>query len=93
MTEITLDRVLGALIMAPPFREVYNWDYHYYRARSGAEIDLVLSGEFGLLPIEIKYDYESIQIKGFFHLSFRNREKSESVDCNSHPCAMARAAK
>ena len=35
--------------------EVYNWDYHCYRTRNGAEIDLVLSGEFGLLPIEIKY--------------------------------------
>ncbi|MFC1762405.1 ATP-binding protein [Planctomycetota bacterium] len=34
---------------------VYNWDYHYYRTRNGAEIDLVLSGDFGLLPIEIKY--------------------------------------
>lgn len=35
--------------------DVYNWDYHYYRTRNGAEIDLVLSGDFGLLPIEIKY--------------------------------------
>jgi predicted AAA+ superfamily ATPase len=35
--------------------EVYNWDYHYYRTRNGAEVDLVLSGDFGLLPIEIKY--------------------------------------
>lgn len=34
--------------------EVYNGDYHYYRTRNGEEIDLVLSGEFGLLPIEIK---------------------------------------
>ena len=35
--------------------EVYNWDTHYYRTRNGAEIDLVLVGEFGTLPIEIKY--------------------------------------
>lgn len=32
-----------------------NVDYHYYRTRSGAEIDLILEGPFGILPIEIKY--------------------------------------
>lgn len=32
-----------------------NWDYHYYRTRNGAEIDLILEGSFGVLPIEIKY--------------------------------------
>ena len=31
------------------------WDYFYYRTRNGAEIDLVLEGNFGLLPIEIKF--------------------------------------
>ena len=34
---------------------VSNWDSTYYRTRSGAEIDLILDGPFGLLPIEIKY--------------------------------------
>lgn len=34
---------------------VTNWDYHYYRTRNGAEIDLILDGAFGVLPIEIKY--------------------------------------
>jgi len=29
-------------------------DYYYYRTRNGAEIDLVLEGSFGILPIEIK---------------------------------------
>lgn len=28
---------------------------YYYRTHSGAEIDLVLEGNFGILPIEIKY--------------------------------------
>lgn len=32
-----------------------NWDYHYYRTRNGAEIDLIIEGSFGILPIEIKY--------------------------------------
>lgn len=31
------------------------FDYYYYRTTAGAEVDLVLEGEFGLLPIEIKY--------------------------------------
>jgi predicted AAA+ superfamily ATPase len=28
---------------------------YYYRTHSGAEIDLILEGKFGILPIEIKY--------------------------------------
>lgn len=31
------------------------WQPYYYRTRNGAEIDLILEGSFGLLPIEIKY--------------------------------------
>jgi len=31
------------------------YDYFYYRTSGGAEIDLILEGEFGLIPIEIKY--------------------------------------
>ena len=31
------------------------FDYYHYRTTGGAEVDLVLEGEFGLLPIEIKY--------------------------------------
>lgn len=34
---------------------VTNWQAHYYRTRNGAEIDLILTGPFGTLPIEIKY--------------------------------------
>ena len=33
---------------------VVNWDYYYFRTRNGAEIDLVLEGPFGTLPVEIK---------------------------------------
>lgn len=32
-----------------------HWTYFYYRTRSGAEIDLILQGAFGTIPIEIKY--------------------------------------
>jgi len=35
--------------------ENVNWSYHYFRTRNGAEIDLILDGPFGTLPIEIKF--------------------------------------
>lgn len=38
-----------------------NWDYRYYRTRSGAEIDLILEGTFGILPVEIKYGIKTNQ--------------------------------
>lgn len=34
---------------------ITNWDYFYFRTKHGFEIDLILEGEFGVLPIEIKY--------------------------------------
>ena len=30
------------------------WDYYYYRTKNGVEVDLILDGKFGTLPIEIK---------------------------------------
>jgi len=38
---------------------VTGWDYHYYRTRNGAEVDLVITGDFGILPIEIKYGMDT----------------------------------
>ena len=35
--------------------EIVNWNYYYFRTRNGAEIDLILEGPFGTLPIEIKF--------------------------------------
>ena len=32
-----------------------NWQYYYYRTKHGAEVDLILAGSFGVLPIEIKF--------------------------------------
>lgn len=34
---------------------VSNWKPYYFRTRGGSEIDLILEGPFGVLPIEIKY--------------------------------------
>jgi hypothetical protein len=39
---------------------ITNWSAHYYRTRGQAEIDLILDGYFGVLPIEIK---QGIQVK------------------------------
>lgn len=33
---------------------ITNWQARYYRTKHGAEVDLILEGHFGLLPIEIK---------------------------------------
>lgn len=38
-----------------------NWNYYYFRTRNGAEIDLILEGPFGLLPIEIKFGNQTTQ--------------------------------
>jgi hypothetical protein len=35
------------------------WDYYYFRTKNGAEVDLVLDGSFGTLPIEIKLDQQT----------------------------------
>lgn len=37
---------------------IRNVQASYYRTRGGAEIDLILDGSFGILPIEIKYGYK-----------------------------------
>ncbi|MFV2057895.1 MAG: ATP-binding protein [Thiohalomonadales bacterium] len=34
---------------------VTNWNINYFRTRGGAEIDLIIDGSFGLLPVEVKY--------------------------------------
>jgi predicted AAA+ superfamily ATPase len=47
--------VIEELIKGLQATTVTNWQYNYYRTRSGAEIDLILDGPFGILPIEIKY--------------------------------------
>lgn len=35
--------------------DIGRWDYYYYRTRNGSEVDLILEGSFGLLPVEIKF--------------------------------------
>ncbi|MBW1767034.1 MAG: ATP-binding protein [Deltaproteobacteria bacterium] len=35
--------------------DIVNWNHYYFRTRNGAEIDMILEGPFGTLPIEIKF--------------------------------------
>jgi uncharacterized protein len=70
---------------------ITNWQYYYFRTKNGAEIDLILEGPFGILPIEIKLGstikQQQLQtLKNFVHshdlplgLVINNSEKVELV--------------
>lgn len=47
--------VIEEIIKGIQATDITNWGYRYYRTRNGAEIDCILEGPFGILPIEIKY--------------------------------------
>lgn len=47
--------IIEEIIKGIEATKVSRWDYFYFRTRNGAEIDLILEGSFGLLPIEIKF--------------------------------------
>lgn len=47
--------VIEEIIKGMQATEETNYNCYYYRTRSGSEVDLVLHGFFGVLPIEIKY--------------------------------------
>jgi predicted AAA+ superfamily ATPase len=47
--------VIEEIIKGISASKITNWDYSFYRTKGGSEIDLILKGPFGVLPIEIKY--------------------------------------
>ena len=47
--------IIEEIIRGVQASQATQWDYSYFRTKSGSEVDLIISGEFGLLPIEIKY--------------------------------------
>lgn len=47
--------VIEELIKGLKVLMITHWQFYYYRTRGGAEIDFILEGPFGVLPIEIKY--------------------------------------
>ena len=46
--------VIEELIKGVTASKVRNFNYYHYRTKNGVEVDLVLDGKFGVLPIEIK---------------------------------------
>lgn len=47
--------VIEEIIRGVQASQAIHWEYSYHRTKSGSEVDLILNGEFGLLPIQIKY--------------------------------------
>lgn len=54
--------VIEEILKGLEAKGIVNWQPYYYRTRNGAEIDLVLEGFFGTVPIEIKYG-STVQMK------------------------------
>jgi hypothetical protein len=57
--------VINEIIKALQSLQIGGWQSYHYRTKHGAEIDLVLEGKFGCIPIEIKYgvkvDYRQLK--------------------------------
>lgn len=47
--------VIEEIIRGIQAKGIVNTDFYYYRTKHGAEIDLIISGPYGYIPIEIKY--------------------------------------
>jgi len=47
--------VIEELIKGLNSKILGRWTYSYYKTKNGSEIDFLLEGDFGLLPIEIKF--------------------------------------
>lgn len=66
---------------------VSNWNPYYYRTRAGAEIDLILEGPFGILPIEIKYSL-NIKLRQLTALTHFIEENKLPFGLLINPCEM-----
>lgn len=47
--------VIEELIKGLEAKMLTGCEYFYYRTRNGAEVDMIIEGDFGILPIEIKF--------------------------------------
>jgi len=47
--------VIEEIIKGIQATQVTHWNFNYFRTRNGAEVALILEGNFGLLPVEIKF--------------------------------------
>lgn len=50
--------IIEEIIKGVQSTKTSRWDYFYFRTKNGAEVDLILEGSFGTLPIEIKFGHE-----------------------------------
>jgi len=51
--------IIEEIIKGIQATKVTRWDYYYFRTKNGAEVDLILQGSFGILPIEIKFGHQT----------------------------------
>ena len=65
------------------------FDYYYYRTSGGAEVDLIIEGDFGLIPIEIKHS-QAISKKQLISLKTFIKEKNCKygivINNGEYPC-------
>lgn len=54
---------------------ITNWQYYYYRTKNQAEVDFILEGPFGTIPIEIKYGTNTRKSKILSLLYFMKTNK------------------
>lgn len=47
--------VIEEIIKGVQASKTTRWNYSYFRTKHGAEVDLILDGKFGTLPIEVKF--------------------------------------
>ena len=47
--------IIEEMIKGVHSKNIPNLKYFYYRTKHGAEVDLILTGKFGVVPIEIKF--------------------------------------
>ena len=51
--------IIEELIKGIQATPVTRWDYFYYRTKNRVELDLILVGSFGILPVEIKFGQQT----------------------------------
>jgi len=51
--------IIEEIIKGIQATDVTRWEPYYFRTKNGAEVDLVLEGSFGVLPIEIKFGQQT----------------------------------
>ena len=67
--------IIEEIIKGIQATDVTRWDYYYFRTKNGAEVDLILEGSFGVLPIEIKIGQQTTLRESASLQQFITRER------------------